>query len=352
MNNLLNFLVKHCAWFVFALYVIAGCALLFKDNPYQQSVYLTSANKVSAGVYKALSTVTSYFHLRDINQDLQQRNALLEMELVELRNQLTDYQMLMPDSLHQPALRQYSFVLAHVISNSIAQPNNYITINRGYADGVKPEMGVIDQNGVVGIVNVVGEHAARLISLLNPHVRLSCKLKSSDYFGSMVWDGKDPRYAVLEELPKHLTWNTGDTVVTSGYSAVFPEGIIVGVVEGLARDMSDSFVSLRVRLTTNFSQLSTVRVITNTMTPQIKALKRAEDGIDTAANIQTRPEIKPEIIEEPQPAAPTQPVPTQPAPSKPASKTQPAAPPEPEPGLPDEPIEEPQTSATGGADQP
>ncbi|MDY6302050.1 MAG: rod shape-determining protein MreC [Bacteroidales bacterium] len=297
MNNLLNFFIKHSAWFIFAIYVILSLVLLFKDNPYQQSVYLTSANSLSAAVYKAFNGVTSYFHLRDINESLQERNAALEMELIELRNQMADLSLLSPDSLHQPALNQYSFVMAQVISNSIAQPNNYITINRGYIDGIEPEMGVIDQNGVVGIVNVVGPHAARVISLLNPHMRLSCKLKNNNFYGSLVWDGKSPRMAVLEELPKHVQYLKGDTIVTSGYSAVFPEGIIVGTIEGLARDLSDSFVSLRIRLTTNFSQLSSVRVITNSMKEQIDALRRAELGIDTAANIETRPEIKPEIVD-------------------------------------------------------
>ena len=297
MNNLLNFFIKHSAWFIFAIYVILSLVLLFRDNPYQQSVYLTSANSVSAAVYKAFNGVTSYFHLRDINESLQERNAALEMELIELRNQMSEMALKSPDSLRHPALSQYTFVMAQVISNSIAQPNNYITINRGYLDGVSPEMGVIDQNGVVGIVNVSGPHAARVISLLNPHMRLSCKLQRSGFYGSLVWDGKSPRYAVLEELPKHISYNKGDTIVTSGYSAVFPEGIIVGIVEGLARDMSDSFVSLRIRLTTNFNQLSSVRVITNSMKEQIDALIRAEQGIDTATNIQTRPEIKPEIID-------------------------------------------------------
>lgn len=297
MNNLLNFFVKHSAWFIFAIYVILSLVLLFKDNPYQQSVYLTSANQVSAAVYKAFNSVTSYFHLRDINESLQERNAALEMELIELRNQMADMALLSPDTLKQPALQQYTFVMAGVISNSIAQPNNYITINRGHMDGVAPEMGVIDQNGVVGIVNVVGPHAARVISLLNPHMRLSCKLQGSGFYGSLVWDGKSPQHAVLEELPKHMTYHKGDTIVTSGYSAVFPEGIIVGTIEGLARGMSDSFLSLRIKLTTNFSQLSSVRVITNSMRGQIEALRRAEQGIDTAANIQTRPEIKPEIVD-------------------------------------------------------
>ena len=345
MNNLLNFFVKHSAWFIFAIYVILSLVLLFKDNPYQQSVYLTSANSVSAAVYKAFNSVTSYFHLRDINESLQERNAALEMELIELRNQMADMALQSPDSLHQPALSQYTFVMAQVISNSIAQPNNYITINRGYIDGIEPEMGVIDQNGVVGIVNVVGPHAARVISLLNPHMRLSCKLKSNNFYGSLVWDGKSPRLAVLEELPKHVQYQKGDTIVTSGYSAVFPEGIIVGTVEGLARDMSDSFVSLRIRLTTNFSQLSSVRVITNSMKEQIDALRRAELGIDTAANIETRPEIKPEIVdvipgEQPMNDKPVKPV------------KEPAKEPVKEPALPVQPIEPVEPENTGGGDQP
>lgn len=274
MKNLLDFFVKHSAWFVLMLYLILSCALLVRNNPYQQSVYLTSANAVCATVYEGISSVTDYFHLKGINDDLQERNALLEMELVDLRAQVNDLKMQLPDTLKsQPVLQHFDFVVAHVISNSIAQTNNYITINRGEADGIKPEMGVVDQTGVVGIVNVVGKHSARIISLLNPDIRLSCKLRDSEYFGSMVWEGGDSRYAILEELPKHLTYQVGDTVVTSGFSTVFPEGIIVGTVEGRARNLSDSFVSLKVRLTTNFSQLSTVRVITNDMAEELKRLE-------------------------------------------------------------------------------
>ena len=274
MKNLLDFFVKHSAWFVLMLYLILSCVLLVRNNPYQQSVYLTSANAVCATVYEGISSVTDYFHLKGINDDLQERNALLEMELVDLRARVNDLKMQLPDTLKsQPVLQHFDFVVAHVISNSIAQTNNYITINRGEADGIKPEMGVVDQTGVVGIVNVVGKHSARIISLLNPDIRLSCKLRDSEYFGSMVWEGGDSRYAVLEEMPKHLTYQVGDTVVTSGFSTVFPEGIIVGTVEGRARNLSDSFVSLKVRLTTNFSQLSTVRVITNDMAEELRMLE-------------------------------------------------------------------------------
>ena len=338
MNNLLNFFIKHSAWFIFAIYVILSLVLLFKDNPYQQSVYLTSANQVSAAVYKAFNGVTSYFHLRGINESLQERNAALEMELIELRNQMADMELLSPDSLRHKVKGQYTFVMAQVISNSIAQPNNYITINRGYLDGISPEMDVIDQNGVVGIVNVAGPHAARVISLLNPHIRLSCKLQNSGFYGSLVWDGKDARYAVLEELPRHVEFQKGDTVVTSGYSAVFPPGLIVGTIVGKQTGKNASFESLRVKLTTNFSQLSSVRVITNGMKKELDALLKAEQGIDTAANVQTRPEIKPEIVDDIPAAKPDK------AKDKDASKEKPVQPSMPvQPAQPIQPVE-PETS--------
>lgn len=282
MKNLLDFFVKHSAWFVLMLYVILSCVLLFNNNPYQQSVYLTSANAVCATVYEGMSSVTDYFHLKGINEDLQERNALLEMQLVDLRAQVNDLKMQLPDTLKsQPVLQHFDFVVAHVISNSIAQTNNYITINRGAADGIKPEQGVVDQAGVVGVVNVVGKHSARIISLLNPDMRLSCKLSNSEYFGSLVWEGGDPRYAVLEELPMHLTYHVGDTVLTNGFSTVFPEGIIVGTVVGPGHNGRGNFLSLKVRLTTNFSQLSTVRVITNDMAEELKALEKSPN--DTTA---------------------------------------------------------------------
>ncbi len=247
--------------------------MLFNNNPYQQHVYLTSANAVSASVYNGISSVTSYFNLRDINEDLQERNALLEMEVINLRGQVNDLKLLTSDTTKTPGnLDQYKFILARVISNSISSSHNYITINRGSEDGIKPEMGIIDQNGIVGTVDVVGPHASRVISLLNPQLRLSCKVKGTDSFGSLVWDGKSPYFAQLEEMPRHMEYHEGDTIVTSGYSSVFPEGIIVGTIDSYKKDVSDNFLSLKVKLTTDFTQLSTVRAINSEIKAQVDAL--------------------------------------------------------------------------------
>lgn len=274
--------MRHSGWAVFLLFATLSCVMLFRGNPYQQHVYMTSAGAVASAVYRTSNSVTGYFHLRSINEDLQQRTAQLEMELIDLRRQLRAAgEKIYGDSVPvDSALRQYRFIMAHVINNSIARSNNFITIDRGESDGVRPEMGVVDQNGVVGIVNVTGPHTARLISVLNSDLRLSCKVKGSDAFGSLVWDGKSPRRALLEEMPRHVEFALGDTVITSGYSVVFPEGIPVGRVVGHKRDDDDNFYSLSVELFTDFATLSTVRVIENFSKDEIESVE--QDKVNTS----------------------------------------------------------------------
>lgn len=263
MRNLFNFLIRFRAWIVFIIYVVISCALLFRNNPYQRHVYLTSASAVSATVYEGANTITGYFHLRSINEDLQRRNAQLESEVLALRSRLSDISLdRLSDSLKaDPLQHKFDFILAPVINNSVSHPDNFITIGRGEADGILPEMGVVDQNGVVGLVNVTGKHYARVLSLLNSDFRLSCKVKGNDVIGSLVWDGKSPTEALVEELPKHTVFQPGDTIVTSGFSTLFPEGIPVGIVKGTEHNSDDNFITLRIRLLSDFSTLSTVMVI-------------------------------------------------------------------------------------------
>lgn len=276
MRNLLNFLVRYSAWFLFAFYVVISCGLLFTRNPYQHHVYLTSAGIIASGLHDVSSNITGYFSLRDINDDLQRQTATLQREVLALREQVRHYREAeIQDSLKSDeATSRFDFIIATVINNSITRPYNYVTVDKGALDGLKPEMGVMDQNGVVGVVNVVSDHYARIISLLNPNFRLSCKLRGSDTFGSLVWDGQDPQRAILEELPKHTQFHKGDTIVTSGYSAVFPEGIPVGIIEGSAHASDDNFFTLRIRLLTDFTALSTVKIISNTDLEEINAIEK------------------------------------------------------------------------------
>lgn len=279
MRELFNFFARNSKWLVFAILVVLSCMLLFTRNPYQHHVYLTSAGQITGSVYGIAGQVTSYFNLHANNEDLNERNAALQAEVIDLREQLRRIalQRNPGDSANILTLsgnRHYEFITAHVINNSVMRPNNYITIDKGLADSIKPEMGVIDQNGVVGIVNVVSDHHARLISLLNPHFRLSCKIKGNESFGSLVWDGKDPRVAILEELPRHTKFKTGDTVVTSGYSAVFPEGIPVGYILDSREKAVQNFFTIRVRLLSDFSKLNNVQVVINNDADELRALEQ------------------------------------------------------------------------------
>lgn len=275
MRELLNFFIRNSKWLVFALYVTISSILLFHNNPYQQHIYLTSAGAVSSAIYNLSSNVTSYFNLRENNEDLNRRNAALQLEVLNLQERLMRLEE--ETATKSPALNDsnnhYRLVTAHVINNSVIHPNNYITINRGSDDGIAPEMGVIDQNGVVGVVNVVGKHNSRIISLLNPHFRLSCKLKNNDSFGSLVWDGVDSRYALLEELPRHTVYHKGDTVVTSGYSTVFPPGIPVGIVESNDDKHNQNFFTLKVRLMSDFAKLNNVQVVINHHAEEIRHIE-------------------------------------------------------------------------------
>ena len=280
MNELFGFIVRHSKWLVFAFFVTISCTLLFNDDPYRRHVFMTSAGRMAATVYKGANNVTSYFDLREINGDLNRRNAELQAEIVRMQETIDRLrEQNYTDTLAlDSGVRHFDFIVAHVINNSISHPFNYLTINKGSSDGIKPELGVIDRNGVVGIVSTTGAHSARVISLLNPHFSLSCKIKRSDYFGSLVWDGANPSQALLEELPRHTVFEPGDTIVTSGYSAVFPSGLPVGVIIGADTDRNQNFFTLRVRLLADFTTLGNVQVVINNQAEEIRALSAGEEN--------------------------------------------------------------------------
>lgn len=276
MRAFINFFVRHSAGFMFVLLTIVSSIMLFGGNAFQRAVYASSAGDVLSSVYSISNGVTGYFNLRSTNDDLNQRLADLELENANLRESLRQaHEQIYADTVTvDPALAPYRFIVARVINNSLVHPQNYITLNKGSLDGISPEMGVVDQNGVVGIVDVVSPHACRVISLLNSDFRLSCKVKGSDAFGSLVWDGASPRYATLEELPRHVPFAPGDTIITSGYSVVFPEGIPVGTIVEQRRDVDDNFYSLKILLSTDFATLSTVQVIENFLKEELQALEK------------------------------------------------------------------------------
>jgi len=278
VHELFTFFARNSKWFVFAVYVVLSIMLLVGGDPYHRHIYLTSANRVTASVYDFSNNATGYFNLRERNADLNRRNAELQSELLALREriQLMAEQQCTDTMTLDSGMMPFRFVVANVINNSIARPFNYLTLNKGERDGVRPEMGVIDASGVVGIVSVVGPHSSRGISLLNPHFRLSCKLKRSDSFGSLVWDGRDPEVALLEELPRHTVYSPGDTVVTSGYSAVFPPGLPVGIVLDDDYNDHENFFTLKVKLLSDFTSLNNVQIVVSDISEELKSLEAGE----------------------------------------------------------------------------
>jgi len=213
-------------------------------------------------LFTAEEHITGYFHLKDNNNALQKQNIELELKIARLESVLLNY----TDTSGIALLRkkeadEFSLIPGRVIKNSVSQLRNYVTLNIGKADGVLPKMGVANAQGIVGVVSHVSDHFSVVIPVLNPEIRISCKLKKLNASGSLVWEGMDRRFAYLQEIPPYVTVSKGDTVVTSGYSDIFPEGIMVGTVDEYEVGDDANFLKLKVRLSTRFDAISNVRVI-------------------------------------------------------------------------------------------
>ena len=263
MRNLLNFFLKYNYWFLFILLEVISFALLFRFNNYQGSAFFTSSNQVAGMAYEAANNVTGYFHLKSINDDLVQKNMELELQMEHLRKALME---LTSDStglerMKSDALKGYDIYRANVINNSLTHVDNYITIDKGENDGIRSEMGVINGNGVVGIVYHTSANYSLVIPVLNSKSSISCKIKRSDYFGFLKWDGGSSMYATVKDMPRHSLFSLGDTIVTSGHSAVFPGGIPIGTVEDISDSHDGLSYLLKVKLFTDFGRLNDVRVI-------------------------------------------------------------------------------------------
>ncbi|MDD4921497.1 MAG: rod shape-determining protein MreC [Bacteroidales bacterium] len=263
MQNIFRFIAKYSTVLLFIILQSCALHLLFNYNSFQQAAIFSSSNWINGMLFSAEEQITGYFHLRENNESLQKENNELQLEIAKLESAILQY----TDTSGIALLRmkeseEFTLIPARVIHNSVSHLRNYLTLNIGKKDGVLPEMGVANSDGIVGVVSQVSEHYSVVIPVLNPQiVRFSCKLKNSNASGSLVWDGYDRRYAYLEEIPPYVSVSKGDTIITSGYSAIFPEGIMVGTVEEYKIGEDANFLKLKVRLSTKFDALSNVRVI-------------------------------------------------------------------------------------------
>lgn len=281
MRNLFNFIIRNSHWMLAVLLIAFSFYLIFAHNSYQRSVYLTSANSLMGWVYNVSNNAISFIHLKKNNQLLLEQNALLESQIYQLKSQInkqvkedsTELHAFATDSVIQP---QFNFIPAEVVNLSYSGNNNFITINKGLKDGVKPDMGVISQRGVVGVVSTATDNFSLVIPIINPMFRLSAKLNNSENYGSLSWNGNNTKDAQLSELPKHEGYNEGDTVVTS-FSRIFPKQLIIGYVRGVGESKDDNFNTFTVELATNFYSLQNVLIISDMYYEEQKELEQAAE---------------------------------------------------------------------------
>ncbi|HQQ94711.1 MAG TPA: rod shape-determining protein MreC [Bacteroidia bacterium] len=260
MRNLFTFIVRHNFIFLFLLLQVMAFWLMFKNGSYQGSNILNSSNKVVAGIYQMSANASEYFGLR-------QENDRLAMENKVLRNALKSNLYVLPlkvykirDTLYR---QQYSYIAGKVVNSSVNKRRNYMTINVGGDMGIRRDMGVMSSNGIVGIVTDVSGNFSSVMSLLHKDLKINCKLKREGSFGPLVWDMVDYRHCILTDIPTHLKIKTGDTVITSELSGIFPEGLMVGTVESYERRQNESFYTLRVKLSADLKKVNHVYVIKN-----------------------------------------------------------------------------------------
>ena len=282
MRNLLEFLAKYNHWFVFLLLEVVSAVLLFRFNTYQGSVWVSTANAVVGKVYEWNSAVESFFSLTRVNEELSVRNFYLERQVSQLGRlygELTrDTTFVERNGLK--LLSQYKLIQAKVIDNTLDNPYNLMTINRGRLDGVKPDMGVACGNGIAGIVFLVSDHYSVVMPVLNVKSRISCTIRNRGYVGYLQWYGGDPSVAYVEDIPRHARFRRGDWVVTSGYSSIFPAGVLVGKIVQVYNSRDGLSYRLKVQLTTNFGDLRDVYVISdNTVAERVRLLNEATDSL-------------------------------------------------------------------------
>jgi len=239
--------------------------LLVRNSEFQRSKYLSVFQEIAGGVYSVSNSVQSYVNLKETNAGLMQRIITLEEEIQVYKNELENLSSQNQlDSINigtdQPV---YHYIHARVVQNRISEVNNYVTLNKGSNDGITEDMAVVSVKGIVGVVSNVTKNFSRVMPLINPEYHPTCIIKSTKFFGSLFWDGKDPRYISLRDLPSHASYAVGDTIVTSGYSAIFPEGVLVGVIEESFKRKNEEYNSLKIRLFTDFSTLNEVFIIRN-----------------------------------------------------------------------------------------
>lgn len=263
MKEIIKLILKYHFTIIFILLEIISFSLIVMHNSYQRTVFSGYAASFFGSISTVVTDIDDYFYLKVTNEKLVAENTNLRSQIEELKKALPLKDM---DSLwikNDSVDVDYVFRTAEMINSGFNKTKNYITINKGKEDGIRAEMAVCSSEGVVGVVERASKHYAKVIPLINTNLRVSAKIKKNGYYGSLQWDGDDYRYSYLNDIPFHVNAEVGDTIVTSGFSTIFPEGKLIGFVESVNKETAN-FLSIKVKLATDFKRISDIYVIAYT----------------------------------------------------------------------------------------
>lgn len=262
MKEIIKLILKYHFTIIFILLEAISFSLIVQHNNYQRTVFSGRTATFFCYISSMISNIDNYFSLRETNEKLVAENTDLKNRIESFRSAVDgqENRMLAEDSLFFDV--DYRYQSAQMVNSSFNKTKNYITLDKGSSDGVDKEMAVCSRDGVVGIIQNTSRHYARVLPLINTNLRVSAKLKKNGYYGSLQWDGNDYRYSYLNDIPFHVDVTQGDTVVTSGFSSIFPEGELIGFVETVNKETAN-FLTIKVKLAVDFKKISDVYVVAN-----------------------------------------------------------------------------------------
>jgi rod shape-determining protein MreC len=274
MRNLLRFIITYHFFFLFLLLETVSLILIVQHNNYQRAQFINFSKSLQGSYYETFGGIREYMSLRQTNRGLYMENTLLRNRMDRLvRNLETSHD----DGYDSIPHRQFSYIPARVINNSVNKQFNFITLNKGSHHGIEPEMAVIGPNGVVGVVYATSGNYSTVMPMINRNFRLSAKIRKNGYFGSLSWAGSGYKEAILDEIPFHVEIQQGDTIVTSGYSAIFPEGIMVGTIDEF-EVREGNFYDIKVDIAVDYKNLLYVNVIRNLLLDEQRELERISEN--------------------------------------------------------------------------